>query len=165
MKLVRACMTHSSDFYRPDKYPTGDNVGYLMKRIVSGLGHDIDAMLVPQDLTNAQWMPLYQLHLGKGSTVAELASVCLMDAGAMTRTMDRLERKGLVRRTRSAEDRRVVNLALTPEGRAAAARIPFVLCEVLNARLSGFSQDEFKTLQSFLNRMLVNAAGSRLPHA
>lgn len=153
-------MPQPTAFYRPDGYPADDNVGYLMKRIVSGLGHDIDALLEPQGLTHAQWMPLYKLHLGQGSTVAELAGVCLMDAGAMTRTLDRLERKGLVRRTRSARDRRVVDLALTPEGRAAAATIPFVLCEVLNARLEGFSRDEWRQLQSFLHRMLDNAAGS-----
>lgn len=148
-------------FYRPDAYPPDHNVGYLMKRVVSGLGGDIDALLAPQGLTHAQWMPLYKLHLGQGRTVAELAGVCLMDAGAMTRTLDRLERKGLVRRTRSARDRRVVNLALTPEGQAAAATIPFALCEVLNARLSGFSVEEWQQLRSLLGRMLDNAPGPR----
>lgn len=78
----------------------------------------------------------------------------------MTRTLDRLERKGLVRRTCSAKDRRVVNLALTSDGCAAAARIPFALCEVLNASLKGFSEDECNLLQSFLSHMLVNAVGS-----
>lgn len=145
-------------FYRPDGPPADHNVGYLMKRIVNGLGHDIDALLEPQGLTHAQWMPLYKLHQGQGSTVAELAGACMMDAGAMTRTLDRLERKGLVRRTRSARDRRVVNLALTAEGGAAAAQIPAALCEALNARLQGFSIDECHMLQSFLNRMLANAA-------
>ncbi|WP_200843493.1 MarR family winged helix-turn-helix transcriptional regulator [Pantoea sp. 18069] len=154
-------MPHPYAFYRPGEYPADHDVGYLMKRIVNGLAHDIDALLTPQGLTHAQWMPLYKLHLGQGSTVAELADMCLMDAGAMTRTLDRLERKGLVRRTRSVTDRRVVDLALTPEGRCAAARIPFVLCEVLDAHLKGFSKDECSMLQSFLSRMLVNAAGSR----
>ena len=157
--MDRFDMPHPPAFYRPDEYPPDHNVGYLMKRIVNGLGHDIDALLEPQGLTHAQWMPLYKLHLGQGSTVAELAGVCLMDAGAMTRTLDRLERKGLVRRTRSTTDRRVVNLVLTPGGKAAAARIPFVLCEVLNARLKGFSAEEWLLLQSFLERMLDNMAG------
>lgn len=151
-------MSSPPDFYKPEGGPPDHNVGYLMKRIVNGLGRDIDALLAPQGLTHAQWMPLYKLHLGQGSTVAELAALCLMDAGAMTRTLDRLERKGLVRRTRSARDRRVVNLALTPQGRAAAAQIPFVLCEVLNAHLKGFSREEWQQLQSFLARMLHNAA-------
>jgi DNA-binding MarR family transcriptional regulator len=154
-------MPRPATFYRPDALPADHNVGYLMKRVVNGLGHDIDALLEPRGLTHAQWMPLYKLHLGQGRTVAELAALCLMDAGAMTRTLDRLERKGLVRRSRSERDRRVVDLALTPQGRAAAARIPFVLCEVLNARLEGFSTDEWHQLQSFLHRMLDNAAGPR----
>lgn len=154
-------MPHQPAFYKPDSYSPDENVGYLMKRIVNGLSHEIDALLEPQDLTHAQWMPLYKLYLGQGATVAELAGLCVTDPGAMTRTLDRIERKGLVRRTRSANDRRVVNLELTPEGNAAAAQIPSVICEVLNAHLQGFSTDEWHMLQSFLSRMLANTVGLR----
>ena len=72
--------------------------------------------------------------------------------------LDRLEAKGLVRRARSSEDRRVVNLELTDEGRDAAGRIPEVLCQVLNAHLRGFSRDEWLQLKGMLGRMLDNAA-------
>ncbi len=155
-------MPHQPAFYKPDSYSPEENVGHLMKRIVNSLSHDIDALLEPQDLTHAQWMPLYKLYLGQGATVAELAGLCVTDAGAMTRTLDRIERKGLVRRTRSAKDRRVVNLELTPEGNAAAAQIPSALCEVLNAHLQGFSTDEWRMLRSFLSRMLANTARLRM---
>ena len=51
-----------------------------------------------------------------GSTVAELARWQQMDAGAMTRLLDRLEKKGLCKRVRSTEDRRVVRVVITPQG-------------------------------------------------
>ena len=85
---------------------------------------EVERELEPSGLTNAQWVPLLKLYMGSASTVAELARECQLDAGGMTRLLDRLETKGLVRRVRSSEDRRVVNLELTEPGRAAAKHIP-----------------------------------------
>ena len=90
--------------------------------------------------------------------MAELARECEIDAGAMTRLLDRLEAKQLIRRMRSSDDRRVVNLELTEAGRRAAARIPGVLCEVHNAHLAGFTTAEWEALKSGLQRMLDNGA-------
>ena len=89
--------------------------------------------------------------------MAELARACTLDVGAMTRTLDRLEAKGLVKRVRSSEDRRVVNLELTDEGRATAKQIPTVLCRVQNAHLRGFTEDEWQLLKGMLRRVLDTA--------
>ncbi len=131
-------------------------MGYLMRQILNGFAQQIEAQLAHTELTNAQWIPLFKLYMGKASTVAELARECQLDAGAMTRTLDRLEGKGLCRRERSASDRRVVNITLTDTGRTAAAEIPHVLSRVQNANLSGFSADEFETLKGYLRRLLAN---------
>ena len=72
----------------------------------------------------------------------------------MTRMIDRLERKGFVRRVRSADDRRKVDLELTPEGRAVHPKLIAAVVKVLNRRLSGFSGDEVNELESYLKRML-----------
>lgn len=143
-------------FYRPDNYRPDDSVAYLMRRLINSFASEVQHELDPRGLTNAQWVPLYKLHLGLGTTAAELARHCQLDAGAMTRTLDRLEAKGLLSRVRSSEDRRVVNLALTDEGRHAAAQIPQVLCKVLNAHLKGFGADEVELLKSMLLRMIDN---------
>jgi DNA-binding MarR family transcriptional regulator len=97
--------------------------------------------------------------------VAELARVCNLDAGAMTRLLDRLEAKGLCKRVRSETDRRVVNIELTAAGTQAASDIPEILSGVQNAHLVGFSADEFETLRSYLRRILNNAKSiSELAH-
>ena len=70
--------------------------------------------------------------------------------------LDRLEAKGLVARVRSSEDRRVVNLELTREGRLAAKEIPAVLCKVQNAFLEGLSVAEWQQLKDLLRRILAN---------
>jgi DNA-binding MarR family transcriptional regulator len=58
---------------------------------------------------------------------------------------------------RSHEDRRVVNVELTDEGRATAKKIPAVLCRVQNAHLRDFSHDEWQLLKSMLQRILGTA--------
>ena len=95
--------------------------------------------------------------MGRASTAAELARQCELDAGSMTRLLDRLEAKQLCRRVRTSEDRRVVNLELTDAGRAAAQEIPAILSKVQNQHLAGFSVEEWQVLKGYLRRILDTA--------
>ena len=155
--LGQAISFPAADFYCPDDYKPNDSVGYLMRRIISLVSHDMERELEPAGLTNAQWVPLLKLQMGLASTVAELARECDLDAGSMTRLLDRLEAKDLCRRVRSLDDRRVVNLELTDAGRIAAKEIPLVLCRLQNKMLAGFSEDEWQLLKVFLRRILDTA--------
>ncbi len=146
------------DFYRANGYRPEESAGYLMRQILNMVSQEVDRQLAHTGLTNAQWIPLFKLYIGSASTPAELARECRLDAGAMTRTLDRMEAKGLCRRERSATDRRVVTITLTEAGRESAQVIPEVLSRVQNAHLAGFSRDEFELLKSFLRRILVNAS-------
>jgi DNA-binding MarR family transcriptional regulator len=146
------------DFYQPEKYLAEESVGFMMRRITTLVSQAVTSdMWEPGAPTFPQWAPLYKLHLGHATTVAELARECQLDTGAMTRLLDRLEAKGLCRRVRSVSDRRVVNIELTDEGRAAARQVPHVLCRVQNEALAGFSREEWVQLKSYLRRILDNA--------
>jgi DNA-binding MarR family transcriptional regulator len=143
-----------ADFYRPGGFCAEDSVGYLMKRVGMSIVYQADKRLAEHGLTSAQWGPLMRMRISGGSTVAELARWMQVDAGAMTRLLDRLEKKGLCKRVRSTEDRRVVQVELTREGEAAITKVPVVLAEVMNAHLAGFSKTEWKALKSYLQRMV-----------
>ncbi len=144
-------------FYRPGSYRPEESVTYLMRLVTAAFAGEVSARLEPEGLTHAQWVPLLKLHQGEARTAAELARLLFLDAGSMTRMLDRLEAKGFVRRKRSDQDRRIIHLALTPAGEATARRIPPILCEVQNAHLRGFSRAELDTLQGLLQRVLANA--------
>ncbi|MEO7007554.1 MAG: MarR family transcriptional regulator [Caldimonas sp.] len=146
-----------ASFYSANGYCANDSVGYLMRRVLLALTQDTDKRLEPHGLTHAQWGPLFMMRKAGSATVAELARELQMDPGAMTRLLDRLEAKGLCKRVRSTDDRRVVNLALTPEGEVAADKVPVALAEVMNSHLTGFSKSEWQLLKSLLQRMLDNA--------
>lgn len=132
-----------------------------MKRVLQSLLLQADRALGPHELTHAQWLPLYRIARGECLTVAALARDQSLDPGAMTRALDRLEAKGLIRRVRSVADRRVVQIELTPAGRDAAAVVPPALAEVLNGHLAGFTRAEWQALIGMLRRMLANGEAMR----
>lgn len=144
------------EFYDGHDYKSEESVGYLMRRIVMSILHQADKRFGEHDLTSAQWGPLMKIKHAKTATVAELARWLEVDAGSMTRLLDRLEKKGLCKRVRCTEDRRVVRVELTPEGEAAIVEVPAVLSEVLNLHLAGFSKTEWLALKTYLKRMLEN---------
>jgi len=145
------------EFYRPGSYQPEESTAHLMRSILVEMADQIDRELEPFALTNAQWLPLFKLDQGQANTATALARECRMDCGAMTRMLDRLAEKGLVQRVRSAQDRRIVHVELTPEGRATAQRIPEALCRVQNAYLRGFQPHERDALLALLRRVLHNA--------
>jgi DNA-binding MarR family transcriptional regulator len=152
-------------FYAPGQYRADQSVGFLMKRVMSSILAQADQRLASLDLTHAQWLPLFKLAVKDCDTVAALARELDLDPGAMTRALDRLEAKGLVLRERSTEDRRVVRLRLTEEGRKIARKVPPVMAEVLNQHLAGFSEAEWKQLLALLARMVANGDALRSPRA
>jgi DNA-binding MarR family transcriptional regulator len=156
-----SCKREPRPIYDRATYTRENSMGYLMRRIGRLMVGEVDRRLECSGLTHAQWAPLFLIHRGEANTLAALARELQVDAGALTRTLDRLEAKGLCRRERSAEDRRVVHLMLTPEGRKAAEPVPGVLCDVSNLLLSGFTPGEWATLMGFLRRIAANAEALR----
>ena len=69
------------------------------------------------------WRVLAALLARPGETVTGLAEACLLQQPTMTKLLDRMAREGLVTRAPDARDRRVVRVALTPEGEAKAAEL------------------------------------------
>lgn len=147
----------TTQFYSAETYRVESSVGFLIKQLAQTLGRELDRRMVDIGLTDAQWKPLLILHQGGCSTAMDLARIACHDTGAVTRLLDRLEAKALIHRARSSEDRRVVNLELTDEGKRIAAEIPGVISHLANQVLAGFSPDEFIQFKDLLGRALLNA--------
>jgi DNA-binding MarR family transcriptional regulator len=84
----------------------------------------------------------------------DLAASVLITQSGITRTLEPLERRGLVGRERSAEDRRVTFATLSPDGQALvrkAARTHTADIRTLFA--DRYSADELATLDTLLNRL------------
>ncbi len=145
-------------FYAGDNYVVGDSIGYLLNQVMISMRRQAEQAMTAHDLTAAQWYPLWKLKCDGPGTAQELARDRDIDAGAMTRLIDRLAAKGLVRRLRSDTDRRRVMLTLTAAGEAVAGHVPQVLADVNNAYLRDFSRGEWQQLKELLRRMLANGS-------
>lgn len=74
--------------------------------------------LKPLGITYTQYIMFLVLWEGDGITVGELCKKLRLDTGTVTPMLKNTERQGLIKRTRSADDERVVVITLTEEGRA-----------------------------------------------
>ncbi|QRA09898.1 MarR family transcriptional regulator [Burkholderia thailandensis] len=139
-------------------YQINDSVGYLMSRVKSLMTNMVTQRTQTElGITGTQATMLFMLAVGKCSTAAELAREYGIDASAITRLLDRVEKRGLLQRVRSSEDRRVVRLELTDEGRELTKRMPEIFRSVLDQVLEGFTPEEVGFLKSMLRRILVNS--------
>jgi DNA-binding MarR family transcriptional regulator len=136
-------------------------VGYLMGRARASLLAALDEQLARFDLSGMQFAVLKHLADGAAHTAADLCRFMHYDTGSMTRILDRLEERQLVRRERSRADRRQVFLRLAPAGRGQLPRLISLASGVLERHLAGFSAAEVEALKIYLGRMIDNglAAG------
>ena len=154
-----------ADVYDIETYQPRKGVGHLLNRVRTELLAALDTALEADpelsklEISSAQFIVIAALAMADGvKSASDLCKGISYDAGAMTRMLDRLESKGLILRTRRPDDRRVVYLQLTEEGHRTFPRMRQVSMSVVNRFLRGFSQAEARQLESFLTRMLENAA-------
>jgi len=131
-------------------------VGYLLGRARGSLLDALDAELARFGLTGMQFGVLKHLAEGAAHTAADLCRRMHYDTGSMTRMLDRHEGKGLVRRERGREDRRLMLLRIAPGGRVLLPRLMAVAVRVLEGHLAGFSAAEIEALKEYLGRMIDN---------
>src|SRR6187549_648689 len=81
------------------------------------------------------------------TTLGDVARRLMVTPAVVTGLIDRLEKRGYVRRVGSSGDRRRVNLALTDEGRAAADRAQQMLTGEFAAKMADFSNDDLRALE------------------
>ncbi|AZD23572.1 DNA-binding transcriptional regulator, MarR family [Pseudomonas chlororaphis] len=99
-------------------------------------------------LTYPQYLAMMVLWEQDGLTVGEISSRLLTDPGSLTPLLKRLEAEGLLSRTRSREDERVVIIKLTEQGRALYDRARGVPQCILGA--SGLTLEQLRKLQADL---------------
>lgn len=99
------------------------------------------------------------LHLGP-LTQRELGRKVLTSPANMTDVIDKLERRGLVRREREGPDRRQVCVALTAEGQALIERVFPRHAADIAAAFAGLSVAELWQLDALLRRLGHTAAES-----
>ncbi len=116
----------------------------------------LDERLKPFEIRYGDYLVLVAVA-NEVDTASAVCTLLAHDPGAMTRKIDALEERGLVRRVRSAEDRRAIKLELTDEGRETYPKVLAVAVGLANEILHGFTKAEVRQLEDMLKRFLAVA--------
>ena len=152
---------YSAEHYQVHQLQPENSVGYLMRKVMSSIRTQADAQLAIHGLTYAQWMPLFKLSLYEQTTVASLARDLETDPASMTRSLDRMEAKGLVQRYPHDTDRRVTMVRITPQGRTIVADLMEQAKEHEHRVLQPFGLKRAESLKVTLRRIIELHRGPR----
>lgn len=138
-------------------------LGHLLHLVNQHKEKVLTQYLAPLDITAPQFKILLLLYRQQCSVCKELSQQLNMDAGATTRMVDRLEKKGLLQRHRDEHDRRRVRLALTPSGIGLCHEFPPLIVDALNALTTGMADEDIHQLEMLLTQLLVNNGVLSMP--
>ncbi|MEJ7768320.1 MAG: MarR family transcriptional regulator [Chitinophagaceae bacterium] len=108
------------------------------------------------NLTIEQWSVLYHLWKQDGISQQELCNATFRDKPSITRLVDNLEKLKLVKRTASANDRRMNMILLTPEARKLQEQSMELATETLNEALEGVPPDRIEVCKEVLQVVYDN---------
>lgn len=119
-----------------------------LQQIASDKMDDAYCRLAGINLTDGRCLDLLDVH--DGLTAGELAEAASLSPGAVTTVLDRLERLGLVTRTRDEADRRRVQVELTPKARELAFRAYGPIAAYAREHIEQLSDEDIETISRFL---------------
>jgi len=119
------------------------------------LHRQVSGWIEPHGISGQQYNVLRILRGAgeKGLPTLEVADRLVEQTPGITRLLDRLEKKRLIRRQRCAEDRRQVFCRITPEGLDLLGRLDAPIREFHRKVLKMLSASELRTLVRLLDRI------------
>ncbi|MFE3449167.1 MarR family winged helix-turn-helix transcriptional regulator [Nonomuraea sp. NPDC059194] len=122
-----------------------------------------EAALAEVGIQDFEFETLHRLAArdSRRATPSELANELMLSPAGMTGRIDTLEKAGLVRRIRSEEDRRRVDVALTGKGHERWKAAMDVRATAEASMVAALEPGEQETLDGLLKRMLVTVETAR----
>ena len=112
--------------------------------------------LGPKGIGYGQFPVLVSLWQEDGVTQKVLSERVRIEAPTMVRTLDRMEREGLVKRIRSETDRRRIHIHLSKKGANLERQLVPLAAEVNDTALAGITKKDRRQLDDLLARLIVN---------
>ncbi|MCY4437881.1 MAG: MarR family winged helix-turn-helix transcriptional regulator [Chloroflexi bacterium] len=136
--------------------PTPDYLGVYVSGLANAVTKGIAKQLMPLGVSPIEFIILGVCFRSGTTTVSQLAKVAPVDAGSVSRTVNKLFEQGMLTRRRLRGDRRVVSLGLTEEG---LRLVPILIERVQehNAMLAeGITPEERAVFIAVSERIVLN---------
>jgi DNA-binding MarR family transcriptional regulator len=138
-----------------------ESLGFLVHRADLALMRTLLARFGPRGVTVEQWMVLSRLSEGDGITQRELARRNAHDPTTLARTLQKMERNGLVERHDHHEDGRAIRVMLTEKGRRLQAELAVLALEGVPQVTAGMTARDVRELKRLLRLVFENLVPQR----
>lgn len=128
----------------------------LIKKSSRLLIKKANELLKPHGLTDAYTYFLMALYQQDGLTQSEMHKQIGIEQPTAVRTLDRMERDGLITRIRSLTDRRAIEIRLTEKGQVYQKIIEQCADELNQLALKGFKDEEKSAIKHLLKKLNDN---------
>lgn len=129
-----------------------DSLNYLVYKTNSVLKGQMQTALKFFDITSEQWVLLKRLNQRDGMNQKELSIESFKGQAAITRSLDILEKKGLIERRKSANDRREYLVYITNRGKMLLDDAQPDMDDYQKKLDNVLSMQEMETLKRLLNK-------------
>ena len=129
---------------------------YLINSVSLSWNTYLADALKAHEMTTTKMRALAILSISSSVTINELSLYALTEQSTMSRTLDSLEEQGFILRRPRAEDLRVRDVEITPNGREAFAKVWPMMYDVLLKLFDGVDNEEYKAFTATLHKMIQN---------
>ncbi len=132
------------------------SIGYRIKLLSQLLTRKFQELMEPYGLTAFHWLVLCCLWEEDGLPTCSIGEKLQQVGGTITGVLDRMEERGLIRRERDIDDRRVWRIWLTEAGKQLETVLPPLAMEVREQALEGISPQEREQLSQLVDQLIAN---------
>lgn len=133
-----------------------DHIFYLVGQIFSKREQAMVKRLRPLKMTYNAMRALLMLLDRDGCTLGELTEATVIERTTLSRTIEGLKRRQIVRCVPRPSDRRHVEVYLTSKGRQVIRSLLPMIVEQNDEAVAGLSSAEVELLRSLLRRVIAN---------
>ncbi|MGF1708408.1 MarR family winged helix-turn-helix transcriptional regulator [Enterovibrio baiacu] len=130
--------------------------GWLINVVAGKAEKRLDAELKQHGLTVALWPTMMCLWEEEGVTQRQIALKAKVENSTTTRTLDKLEKLGLVERRDDPESRRNYRIYLTESGKALRDNVAAIPLAINAELLTTLNDDEQSQLIHLLQKVVAN---------
>lgn len=131
-------------------------LGHLLREISRAFENEMQGRLARYGVTLSQWLHLRSLWDNPGMTCSAVSRYLGVEKASSTAVLHDLEERGLIQRVKNTEDRRIVNLQLTAQGKSLTRKLIPQAVDINSAARANIGTNDFLTFLRVAEIMIVN---------
>lgn len=139
-------------------------IGYRIKLLSQLLGRKFQERLDCYRLTPFHWIVLCCLWQEDGQPTSRIGDRLQQVGGTLTGVLDRMCERGLIRRERDPQDRRIWRIWLTDAGSQLKETLPPIAVDIRETALRGIPHSEREHLSKLVDRIIANFSETSIVH-